>query len=588
MEYSTIPAAQAVVMHCKNSGIRHIVISPGSRNAPLVLGFSGDPFFKCYSVVDERSAAFFALGMAQQLREPVAAVCTSGSALLNYYPAVAEAFYSDIPLVLISADRPGYKIDRGDGQTIRQDRVFDRHIAYSANLKQDLTHATSTIAALAPELLNGGENLGGLQREIEHYNQNELQEALQKCLRQMSPVHINIPFEEPLYGVTDEIKVEPIAATSSKPQHTLGDLNEFSRIWSQALRKMVLVGVNHPNEISQEVLNKLAEDPSVLIFTETTSNLHHPRNLSSIDSIIAPIEKAENPEQDFEALRPEVLLTFGGLIVSKKVKAFLRKFKPIHHWHIHPIKAYDTFFCLTHHIKGEPNVFLSALLKNAHIKAGNYRDVWLERKSRVHTQRSQYLDQIGFSDFKAFAAITASIPKSYMIQLANSSTVRYAQLFDMPQGNPVFCNRGTSGIDGSTSTAVGAALHYKEPTLLISGDLSFLYDINGLWNNYIRPDLRIVVVNNGGGGIFRILPGKQDSPAFEKFFETPQQQSIEAICAAYGLSYRQAADEESLNKALSTFYDPSDSPKLLDIRTPRTQNDKILLGYFEFLSSDIS
>ena len=588
MKYSSIPAAQAVVSHCKHSGIRHVVISPGSRNAPLVLGFTNDSFFKCYSVVDERSAAFFALGMAQQLQEPVAAVCTSGSALLNYYPAVAEAFYSDIPLVLISADRPTYKIDRGDGQTIRQDRVFDRHISYSAHLQQDVTHATTTIASLAPEMLNESKSLDILQEGIQQYNSNELRSALQKCLEHKSPVHINVPFEEPLYGLTKDVKVKMPAYSISRPAQASIAIEEFSRIWSGSKRKMILVGVNQPGQIQQEILNQLAEDPSVLIFTETTSNLHHPNGFPSIDSIIAPIEKSKNKEQEFEALKPEVLLTFGGLIVSKKIKAFLREYKPDFHWHIHPIKAYDTFFCLTHHVKSDPNTFLQELLKGYSFVPGNYRDFWLERKHQVLGKRSQYLHKIPFCDFQAFAHLIGSIPEGYMVQLANSSTVRYAQLFNMYPHNPVFCNRGTSGIDGSTSTAVGAAVHYQAPTLLISGDLSFLYDINGLWNNYIRPDLRIVVVNNGGGGIFRILPGKEESPEFEKFFETPQSQSIQSICSAYGLEYYEADDEEQLVKQLENFYTSSNSPKLLDVRTPRTLNDKILLGYFEFLSSDQS
>ena len=588
MKFSAIPTAQAVVMHCKHSGIRHIVISPGSRNAPLVLGFTNDPFFKCYSIVDERSAAFFALGMAQQLEEPVAAICTSGSALLNYYPAVAEAFYSDIPLVLISADRPGYRIDRGDGQTIRQDKVFDRHIAYSAHLQQDVVHATSTIAALAPQMLNQEKGLENIQREVDQYNNDELQLALQKALWHKSPVHINVPFEEPLYQLSNELMAEAPTYPTEGSLNPEIDIEQFSRIWAGSKRKMILVGVNQPGQIQQEILNKLAEDPSVLIFTETTSNLHHPNNFPSIDSIIAPIEKLEDHVQEFEALRPEVLLTFGGLIVSKKIKAFLRAYKPNFHWHIHPIKAYDTFFCLTDHVKSDPDKFLQELLKANKSVSSTYRDRWLERKEDVLRKREKYLEQIPFCDFKAFSHLIQSIPEAYMVQLANSSTVRYAQLFDMSAGNPVYCNRGTSGIDGSTSTAVGASVHYKAPTLLISGDLSFLYDINGLWNNYIRPDLRIVVVNNGGGGIFRILPGKEDSPEFEQFFETPQNQSLQSICEAYGLEYYEAEDEEGLVDQLSHFYATSSLPKLLDIRTPRTLNDKILLGYFEFLSSDKS
>ncbi|MBT8210875.1 MAG: 2-succinyl-5-enolpyruvyl-6-hydroxy-3-cyclohexene-1-carboxylic-acid synthase [Eudoraea sp.] len=584
MKYSTIPAAQAVVMHCMASGIRHIVISPGSRNAPLVLGFTANPFFSCYSVVDERSAAFFALGMAQQLQEPVAAVCTSGSALLNYYPAVAEAFYSDIPLVLISADRPGYKIDRGDGQTIRQDRVFDRHIAYSAHLKQDVTHATDTIEFLAPELLKTNEGIKFLQEEVVIHNNRELQNALATALQNLSPVHINVPFEEPLYDLTEIKEIPTVDFKPVKKQEAPEDISKFSEIWQAAGKKMILVGVNPPGKISQDLLDRLAEDPSVLIFTETTSNLHQANSFPSIDSIIAPIEKSETAAEQFEALRPEVLITFGGLIVSKKIKAFLRKYKPVHHWHIHPIKAFDTFFCLTQHFKSDPNTFLHKLLSNTNSTQSDYKTQWETRKMNIRASRREYLKTIPFSDFKAFSDVISGIPESYMVQLANSSTVRYAQLFDMSPANPVYCNRGTSGIDGSTSTAVGAALHYKSPTLLISGDLSFLYDINGLWNNYLRNDFRIVVMNNGGGGIFRILPGKQNSPEFEQYFETPQKQSLKAICAAYGLEYSRADNEDDLTSELAKFYAPSESPKLLDIHTPRTLNDQILLDYFEFLS----
>ncbi len=209
---------------------------------------------------------------------------------------------------------------------------------------------------------------------------------------------------------------------------------------------------------------------------------------------------------------------------------------------------------------------------------------WEKRKMKLQGKRADYLKTIPFTDFKAFALLMPSIPPEYMVQLANSSTVRYAQLFEMYPSNPVFCNRGTSGIDGSTSTAVGAAVHHSAPTLLITGDLSFLYDINGLWNKYLRPDFRIVVLNNGGGGIFRILPGKKNSPEFEEFFETPQNLSIKAICAAYGLEYCKAEDTKSLSRELGEFYKASDRPKLLDIHTPRTKNDEILLAYFEFLS----
>ncbi len=581
MKYSIIPAAQQVVYHCKARGIKNIVISPGSRNAPLTLGFTNDPFFNCHSIVDERAAAFFALGMAQQLRQPVAAVCTSGSALLNYYPAVAEAFYSDIPIVLISADRPVYKIDIGDGQTIRQDFVFERHIGFSANLKQDLNHARETIEHLAPDLLSESEPR---QIEVEKQNNDLLNSALCLAIQNQTPVHINVPFEEPLYNLTDAIQVKCEVDPVVPPASQEVDLTEFAEIWNAASRKLVLVGVNPPETISQEFLNQLAEDPSVLVLTETTSNLHHPNFVSSIDSIIAPIENSPERDQIFSDLKPEVLLTFGGLIVSKKIKGFLRTHSPEHHWHVHPIKAYNTFFKLTHHFREYPESFLNRFLQLAQKNHGNYFEKWNNRKCHYQEKRGVYLSKIAFSDFKAFHHIIKTIPGGMHVQLANSSTVRYAQLFEIDPTNPVYCNRGTSGIDGSTSTAVGASLAANEPTVLITGDLSFLYDVNGLWNNYLRNDFRIIVINNQGGGIFRILPGMDNSENFETFFETVQDLDLKHICTHYGVEYHMADDLAQLKNELNRFYEKSSVPKLLEVITPRNINDKILLDYFDFLS----
>jgi 2-succinyl-5-enolpyruvyl-6-hydroxy-3-cyclohexene-1-carboxylate synthase len=585
MRSSSIPSAQLLVNHCKAFGISRIVIAPGSRNAPLIISFTEDPYFHCYSIVDERCAAFFALGMAQQLKKPVAVLCTSGSALLNFYPAIAEAFYSDIPLVLISADRPSYKIDIGDGQTIRQDDVFDRHIGYSANLKQDVTHATETLRALDPSMINNESSLENTQSGIDHYNLKELRTALKTASEKHTPVHINIPFEEPLYDTVpangerlpDQDRIETSTTVTE-------NLSEFLETWNAASRKMVLVGVYTPNSLEQEIIESLANDPSVLVFTETTSNLHHPHFLPSIDSIIAPIENSPKKAELFEELQPQILLTFGGLIVSKKIKAFLRKYKPQHHWHIHEKKAYDTFFGLTHHFKYPANSFLKSFLSKSINKDSPYQKKWLSVKEHYSKRREVYLDEISFSDTLVFAHIVKSIPQDYMVQLANSSTVRYAQLFDMHPSVKVFCNRGTSGIDGSTSTAIGASLHQKEPTVLITGDLSFFYDSNGLWNKYIRPDFRIIVINNDGGGIFRILPGKEDTQNFEDYFETTHGLEAKNMCDLYQLHYQVAGNEIDLKKALNTFYDSSDRPKVLEIKTPRKLNDRILLAYFDFIS----
>ncbi|WP_425237334.1 2-succinyl-5-enolpyruvyl-6-hydroxy-3-cyclohexene-1-carboxylic-acid synthase [Ulvibacterium sp.] len=588
MRYSTIPLAQTIILHCKAKGIQNIVISPGSRNAPLTIGFSENPFFKCFSIVDERCAAFFALGIAQHLQEPVALVCTSGSALLNYYPAVAEAFYSNIPLIIISADRPGYKIDIGDGQTIRQDDVFHRHIGCSVNLRQDVSHAVEKVKKYASDLIteNAIENT---QEKIQSFNDTSLNEAINLAYVHKTPVHINAPFEEPLYDFIDEGTVQPNIVFNKQKNLLPGlDLEPLTSIWKTAKRKLVLVGVSQPNSIDQKVLDILANDPSVIVFTETTSNLHHPNFFPSIDTLVAPIEKLDQKDDLFRKLQPEILLTFGGLIVSKKIKAFLRKYKAEHHWHIDKIKAYDTFFSLSHHIKLDPNRFLKVILSDVYEEntKGNYRDYWQNIKENFRSKRLEYIHRIPFSDLLAFYYIGSSVPRDYQLHLANSSTIRYTQLFNWHPSIKMFCNRGTSGIDGSTSTAIGASVYSKKPTLLITGDLSFFYDSNALWNGHIRPDFRILLINNGGGGIFRILPGREDTPNFETYFETVQNLDAKHICNLYGFEHTEVSGSKDLENALKFFYAQSDKPKLLEVRTPRLLNDKILLGYFDFLSSD--
>jgi 2-succinyl-5-enolpyruvyl-6-hydroxy-3-cyclohexene-1-carboxylate synthase len=563
--------------------VANVVISPGSRNAPLTIAFSENPFFNCYSIVDERSAAFFALGMAQQLGKPVALVCTSGSALLNYYPAVAEAFYSQIPLVIISADRPSYKIDVGDGQTIRQDDVFHRHIGYSANLKQDMAHAVSRVERYRPSWLKEGD-LKVLQKGVQDFNDLEIQKALAVAFYEQLPVHMNAPFEEPLYDFlkTPSITAEITAIEEDKDPKI--DFSKWLQLWHDKRRKMVLVGVNGPNTVEQDILDALAKDPSVLVLTETTSNIHHPGFLNSIDSILAPIELSANKEELFKRLRPELLVTFGGLVVSKKIKAFLREHAPLHHWHIGGKRAYDTFFCLSDHIPLSPNTFFKEMYAKEENMSSDYAGYWRSVKETYQKKRENYLNEIPFSDFLVFNKLFQSIPQGYQLQLANSSTVRYAQLFELHPSLRVFCNRGTSGIDGSTSTAIGASYFDAFPTLLITGDLSFFYDSNALWNNHIRNDFRIVVINNGGGGIFRILPGKEDTENFETFFETKHNLKAQGLCETFNLEYTSADNEADLSENLATFYEKSEKPRLLEIFTPRITNNKILMDYFHFIS----
>ncbi|WP_179353560.1 2-succinyl-5-enolpyruvyl-6-hydroxy-3-cyclohexene-1-carboxylic-acid synthase [Winogradskyella vidalii] len=585
MKYSKIPLSQTVVTLCKTHNLKHIVISPGSRNAPLTIGFTHDDFFKCYSIVDERCAAFFALGMAQQLQEPVAVVCTSGSALLNYYPAVAEAYYSHIPLVVLSADRPKHLIDIGDGQTINQKNVYGEHVLYSANLKLDLKESENALIAnempIIKSLENRLERFLGLQKDIQTYNESEIHDALTTAKLNSGPVHINSPFDEPLYDKVDELVINP---KPYKIQNRVDKVDAFEiksllEIWHNAKRKMILVGVLQPNSIEEQWLQEIADDDSIIVFTETTSNLHHPDFFPGIDKMIAPLDDA-----DFKALKPDLLITFGGLIVSKKIKAFLRTYQPDFHCHVSLTKANDTFFCLEKHIQLSPNTFLNAFLPQVtHHTKSTYKSTWLAVRQKRRKKQEDYMQTIPFSDFTVFNQVLKSVPKQSLLQVGNSSAIRYTQLFKIPKSIAVFCNRGTSGIDGSTSTAIGAAVALNQRTTFLTGDLSFFYDSNALWNNYIPKTFRIIVVNNEGGGIFRILPGEKDTENFDTFFETKHHLSAKNLCDMYGFEYKVAKNNTELEQQLDTFYNMSNQPKLLEVFTPSRSNDKMLLDYFKFI-----
>ncbi len=552
MIYSKKELSQLVVAYCVAYDVEHVIISPGSRNAPLTIGFTNHPKIKTYSIVDERCAAFFGLGIAQQLRKPVALVCTSGSALLNYYPAVAEAFYSDIPLIVISADRPKHLIDIGDGQTIRQENVFKNHSLYNANL------------------------IEGIEQEAR--NTKLISKALKTAILKRGPVHINVPFDEPLYETVNLIPARDIVANTRDYRYKMPhNFEYFGEKWNACSKKIVLVGANYPNQKLQEQLIELAKDNSVLIFTESTSNLFADKFINSIDKLIAPLNEVE-----FLDLKPEMLLSLGGMVISKKVKQFFRKYKPKHHLHVDEKNAPNTFHCLKYHFDITPTVFFDNFLKYTKPVISSYQKRWLSVKKDRNATHTQFLKKVEFSDLKVVDTLLKNLPDNTQLQLANSSIVRYTQLFDNNPTLKIFCNRGTSGIDGSTSTAIGTAHIIKGQTVFITGDISFFYDSNALWNKYIKNDFRIILINNGGGGIFKILPEPSKTNVLD-YFETQHHLTAKHLCVMYQFQYISAANDEELQQQLKTFFNKGKNPKLLEIFTPNELNDKVLKSYFKNL-----
>lgn len=548
--YPKIPLAQAVIEIFRQKEIQHIVISPGSRNAPLTIGFTNQDDFKCYSIADERCAAFFALGLAQQLQKPVAVVCTSGSALLNYYPAVAEAFYSQIPLLVVSADRPQSKIDIGDGQTIRQENVFANHIVFSANLTENASDV----------------------------NDNLIVSAIETAISQKGPAHINVPFEEPLYETLLEPTYIPKIPISTNEKSEFNLDVKFVSDWHSVKKKLILVGELLPNSIEQKYIEFLAQDESVLVLLEKTSNLHHPSFIDRIDTLVTTFS-----EEDKLNFQPDILLTFGGMVVSKRIKALLRSYQPKQHWHVDELRAYNTFGCLSEHFQTNiSNFFSQIMVGNSTIESkysSNFQTIWQERLEK----HDSYISQIPFSDFKVFDFLSQYLPGGIQLQVSNSSPIRYIQLVNINKTIEVFCNRGTSGIDGSTSTAIGAAVANQKPIILITGDISFLYDSNALWNNYIPKNFKIILINNNGGGIFRILPGHKENETFNTFFETSHHLTAEHLAKMYQFKYTSVQDEKELKSVWSSFVSVETSPAILEIFTPEKLNNSILLDYFKNL-----
>ncbi len=545
----------ARLWHAK--GLDTVVISPGSRNAPLIQAFCSVAGIRCLSIPDERSAAYFALGLALRHGRPAAVVCTSGTAALNYAPAVAEAYYQEVPLLVLTADRPAEWIDKGDGQALPQERLYEPFVRKSFRYPQHIT---------------GRDDLQGMIALA-----NEAYDAT--LVPAAGPVHVNFPFTEPLYDLKPDLDT-PFRLTRPVPPPASPDpamLAPLAREWHEAPSKMLLAGMMPPDPILEKHLSSPAQDPSVVLLTETTSNLYVEGAIPGIDKVVSTITEAEA-----EAFRPELLVTFGGHVVSKMIKRFLRDHPPQQHWHISPDGKYlDTFHALTRPVRATAAGFFGALLPRLRPQASSFAATWHERDRRSERRHRNFLSRAPFSDLTAFALILERLPEGSSLHLANSTPVRYSQLYRPAKRFRFFSNRGVSGIDGCTSTAAGAALDAMEDNYLITGDIAFFYDRNGLWHAHVSRRLKIILINNGGGGIFRFLDGPGQTGHLD-LFETSHDLHAHHVARLYGLKYLDANDEESLGKNLDILV-REDGPALLEVFTPRESNGEILKAYFENL-----
>ena len=586
IKYPIIPVAQTLILSCLKFDFFDVVISPGSRNVPLAIGFASNKKFKCYSIVDERSAAFFALGLSQKSKKPTILICTSGSALLNYYPAVAEAYYSEIPLIILSADRPEYKINIGDGQTINQSNVFEKNILYSNSLKQDCSHATEEIIKSNLQKIVNEEadfsKIEKLQKAIQKNNEEIIETSFNLSINKMQPVHLNVPMEEPLYEFNDSPSISVKVKKKTEKRLSLTDLDNFYKAINKASKIMILIGVSDGNILSKKSIQIINSCSSIIVMKEHTSNVFNESFISNIDRLIGPIELHSNSDFLFDELSPEIVISLGGMIVSKKIKSFLRNYKPRKHFHIGNNISKDSFYSGVEHINTTANKFFENIDLNK--SDSKYFEKWNQLDYSKLDLHNRYMKVINFSDLKVFEILTNWIPKKYNIQVANSTPIRYFQLFDLKNKNIMFANRGTSGIDGSTSTAIGSSVQNDSPVLLVTGDLSFFYDVNALWNNHIPKNFRIIIINNSGGGIFKILPGFKENNLFSEFIETQHNLSARLIAKMFNFNYTRVSTKFGLNLYLRTFFKNSKKPKILEIKTSSVKSTKILKEYFRYLS----
>lgn len=469
-------AADILISH----GVRQFVISPGTRNAPLIVAISRREDVKTWVIIDERSAAFVALGIAQQTNNPVGLVCTSGTALLNYAPAIAEAFYQKVPLIIISADRPMEWIDQDDSQTINQFRVLNSIVKRSYRIPYRCTDDTARWY---------------INRTI-----NDAVIEATTCTR--GPVHINIEISEPINEQAECSQNQRIICQPGTIQYLTEDSLKSLLIDRSILKRiMIVVGFGNADKDLQKVLCELSHYPNIAIITESVSNIVGESFINAVDKTLLAM-----PEGKRCNYAPDLLITLGGALVSSMLKKFLRTSVIKRHWYIgNSQNIIDCFQHLTHQIPIKPIDFFQQIAPRLNYES-DYNGLWSQLKSDGVRRHNLKIVKTDWSDLMAFSMIAPLIPATVRLQLSNGMTIRYAQLFaDVIKAKSIHCNRGVSGIDGSTSTALGASLTSDDITLLITGDMSFSYDLSGLNSQYNSKRLKIIVMSNGGGGIFKFI-----------------------------------------------------------------------------------
>jgi len=567
MKNTTKKVARMLASLLARHGVNEAVVSPGSRNAPLIVALERHPGINTHVVIDERSAGFIALGMSNvRGNMPVSLVCTSGTAPLNYAPAIAEAFYRHSPLIVITADRPAEWIGQDDSQTINQVGIFNNFIKASFDI---------------PVESDEPDRMWMINRTLN----DAILAATYGC---PGPVHINVRLADPLgetaeFDETDEFgcKTRHISMAKCAPcQIDDGYLAMQCQKLAAPAKVLILAGFMVPCGIDAP-LSQLANRPNVVVMHEAQSNIHGKGYLSNIDAALRFVGNGLD-----ESYSPDIVITIGGSLTSRMVKEWLRKLPDLEHWSIGPSdNSVDCFRKLSLRIPCNPREALNAIA--SHIpqqqcsEITEFKQLWnLAVQSSVH-EAEMWADESPWCDFKAVNMVMKAMPDGCNLQLSNGTSVRYVQLFNYSKASRIDCNRGVSGIDGCTSTAIGAALASGQPTVLITGDMSMQYDLGALACTFIPKNFKIIVLNNGGGGIFRFIRTTGQLEELEHNFVADVRLPLAQVAPAYGFLYYSATDETELNKALPEFFGIDSAPSILEIVTDGATSAKRLKQFFE-------
>ncbi len=550
-------------------GIRHVVVCPGSRNAPLVHNFTVCPDITCYPVTDERSAGFYALGLAQALSLPVAVCVTSGTALLNLFPAVAEACYQHLPLVVISADRPQAWIEQLDGQTLPQQHVFGKFVSRSVDLPE------------IPEDIPDGKDNGWLKTQRWYCNRlvNEAFSDVAVGRLSYRPVHINIPISEPLANFTTESLPEERVIHYHETVTSVDEsvLNELAEAIRHAHRPMIVIG-QHSFFINDDISMLSVLDKHAVVLYEALTG---PMGGKQFDEVLYHFGAVE-------AYYPDFVLYGGDTIVSKRLRQFLRQGEK-EVWEISEDgEIHDTYQGLNRVVHGNLRMILwklSTLLgdsPSANLSA-DYQDRWKQSLLRQQTLRDFFKpDYSQMAVVRYFEDLLKDMDDYHrgkvVVHYANSSSIRLANIY---AHHRVYCNRGVNGIEGSVSTAAGFSLGTDRQVFLVTGDLSFFYDSNALWNASLGGNLKIILLNNGGGGIFHQLPIAKNSPEAITAVAGHHHTSARGICESYNIDYLSAYDKKELNNAMQKFLTmKTNRPVLLEVFTDREEDVRVVKEYY--------